>query len=231
MPGKKTTSPERTYTISLANRKARGSGHERFGEILAAAKELFLEHGVENVSTRKIADRVGISQTALFSYYKSKDDILGQLIRDAFQELGRALAEVDRTASDTRDWFRRCIAGYIAFGLKHPDEYRLAFMVIKSYRKPYNTAQSEQPGEGYRVGIPVFMQLEKRVGEAIKEGVIRGDLGSSMLVAQALWASIHGLVAILIARPRPHFPWEDLDALVRAQTELLLNGLLASRGS
>ena len=48
-----------------------------------------------------------------------------------------------------------------------------------------------------------------------------------MLVAQVLWASIHGLVAILIARPRPHFPWEDLDTLVRAQTEMLLSGLLA----
>ena len=225
-----TAQAAKTYTISLANRKARGSGHERKGEILAAARSLFVEHGFENVSTRKIAERVGISQTALFAYFKTKDDIFGQLIRDAFGELAHALAEVDQQATDERDWLRRCIAGYIAFGLNHPDAYRLAFMVIKAYRKPYNAErpdEQEEPGEGTRVGVPVFMQLTRRIGQAIASGVVRADLGSPLVVAQALWASIHGLVAIQIARPKPHFPWEPLDALVHAQTEILLKGLLA----
>jgi AcrR family transcriptional regulator len=226
MPQKKTTAPDRTYTISLANRKARGSGHERLGEILAAARELFLEHGFENVSTRKIAERVGISQTALFAYYKTKDDILSRLIRDAFEELDRAIAEVDRTATDHRDWLQRGIAGYIAFGLSHPDEYRLAFMVIKAYRKPYNVEQHEQTSEGTRVGVPIFLRLVEKVDEAMKAGVIRTDLGSPMLVAQALWASMHGLVAGLIARPRPHFPWEEQNSLIKVQTNMLLDGML-----
>jgi AcrR family transcriptional regulator len=223
MPDKKTKRTDRTYTLSLANRKARGAGHERLAEILVAAKELFLEHGFENVSTRKIAERVGISQPALFAYYKSKDDIFNQLIRNAFGELQRALAEVNRVM-DPRDWLRRSIEGYIAFGLGHPDEYRLAFMVVKP--KPRTTAQAEEPSEGARVGVPVFMQLAAKVGEGIQAGAIRADLGPPILVAQALWASIHGLVAILISRPRPHFPWGEVDVLIKAQTEILLKGLL-----
>jgi AcrR family transcriptional regulator len=229
MPTRKAGTTAKTYTISLANRKARGSGHERKGEILDAARTLFLEHGFENVSTRKIAERVGISQTALFAHYKTKDDIFGQLIRDAFGELAQALAEIDRQATDDRDWLRRGIAGYIAFGLGHPDAYRLAFMVIKAYRKPYNAGQTdepEEPGEGTRVGVPVFMELTRRIGQAMASGVVRADLGSPLIVAQALWASIHGLVAIQISRPKPHFPWEPLEALVQVQTEILLNGLL-----
>jgi AcrR family transcriptional regulator len=229
MASKRTTAPARTYTISLANRKARGSGHERLGEILVAARALFLEHGFENVSTRKIAERVGISQAALFAYYKTKDDILAKLIRDAFEELDHAIAEVDRTATDLCDWLRRGIAAYVAFGLSHPDEYRLAFMVIKAYRKPYNVDHPEQPGEGTRVGLPIFLRLVERVGKAIETGVIRADLGSPMLVAQALWAAMHGLAAGLIARPRPHFPWEDADALIEVQTKMLLDGMLARR--
>jgi AcrR family transcriptional regulator len=229
MPRKKTAAPNRTYTISLANRKARGSGHERLREILTAARELFLKDGFENVSTRKIAERVGISQAALFAYYKTKDDIFAQLIRDAFGELDHAMNEVDRTAADLRDWLRRGIAGYIAFGLGHPDAYRLAFMVIKAYRKPYNAEQPEPPGEGTRVGVPVFLRLVEKVGEAIKAGVIRNDLGSPMLVAQSLWVSMHGLVAALIARPRPHFPWEDVNALIHVQTVILLDGMFVRR--
>jgi len=226
MPQKRAAASGRTYTISLANRKARGSGHERFGEILTAARELFLEHGFENVSTRKIAERVGISQTALFTYYKTKDDILNKLIRDAFEELDRAIEQVDRTATDSQDWLRRRIAGYVAFGLNHPDEYRLAFMVLKTYRKPYNVEQPEELSEGTRVAVPIFLRLVAKIDEAIEAGLIRSDLGSPMLVAQALWASVHGLVAALIARPRPDFPWEEVDDLVRVQTDMLLNGLL-----
>ena len=56
----------------MENRKARGSGHERREEILRAARELFLEHGVEGVSTRQIAARVGISQTALYVYLRAR---------------------------------------------------------------------------------------------------------------------------------------------------------------
>lgn len=220
------TAGGQTYTISLANRKARGSGHERLGEILAAARELFLEHGFENVSTRKIAERVGISQTALFTYYKTKDDILNKLIRDAFEELDRAVEEVDRTTTDHRDWLRRRIAGYIAFGLSHPDEYRLAFMVLKAYRKPYNVEQPEEPSEGTRVAVPIFLRLVAKVNEAMEARVFRSDLGSPVVVTQALWASVHGLVAALIARPRPDFPWEDVDELIRVQTDMLLDGLL-----
>jgi AcrR family transcriptional regulator len=226
MPEKKTAAPDRTYTISLANRKARGAGHERLEEILAAARELFLEHGFENVSTRKIAGRVGISQTAMFAYYKTKDDILNRLIRDAFAELDSAITTVDHVATDHRDWLQRGIAAYIAFGLSHPDAYRLAFMVIKAYRRPYNVEQRAQPGEGTRVGLPVFLRLVAKIDEAIKLDLIRADLGSPMLVAQALWASMHGLVAALIARPRPHFPWEDADDLIQVQTKILLEGLL-----
>lgn len=216
-----------SYTVSLANRKARGSGHERLGEILAAAKDLFVEHGVENVSTRKIAERVGISQTALFTYYRTKDEILARLMADAFAELRRAVGALEGEVSGTEEWLRRGIAGYIAFGLRHPDEYRLAFMVMK----PRDRAGegSLAPSSGHEVGFPVFMALEQRIEAGMAEGVIRRDLGPPMLVTQAFWAAIHGLVALLIARPRPHFPWEDVDALVRTQTEILLGGLLVPK--
>lgn len=214
---------ERTYTISLANRKSRGSGHERLGEILATAKELFVEHGFENVSTRKIAEKVGISQAALFTYYKTKDEIFSHLVRDAFTELGRTMAEIEMQAGDGRDWLRRCVAGYIAFGLNHPDEYRMAFMVMKPYHRDPDQPASQ--GIGYQVGMAVFGKLTAKLAELIGGGIIRGDLGPPMVVAQILWASIHGLVAALIARPKPHFPWEEPAILAEAQAEMLLQGL------
>ena len=214
----------RTYTVSLAHRKARGSGHERKTEITSAARQLFVERGVENVTTREIASRVGISQTALFTYYKTKDDILDQLMVDAFGELAKSLAAAEENATNTIDWLRGLIKGYVQFGLTYPDEYRLAFMLVK----PAKTGPHEQQGAVQQIAFPIFRRLEERIAQAMRGGSIRKDLGSPMLVAQTLWASMHGLTALLIARPRPHFPWEDQDRLISGQIEIILNGVSAA---
>src|SRR5271166_1286906 len=127
----KSSGRRRTYTISLAHRKARGSGYERLSEIMAAARQLFVERGLENVTTREIAARVGISQTALFTYYKTKDEILDRLMVDAFSEFSRSLASVGQDSPTVAEWLRSAIRAYVRFGLAYPDEYRLAFMLIK----------------------------------------------------------------------------------------------------
>jgi AcrR family transcriptional regulator len=46
-------------------RKAKGDGHLRRAEILAAAERIFLAQGYEGATIRKIADEVGVSSTAL----------------------------------------------------------------------------------------------------------------------------------------------------------------------
>lgn len=194
-------------------------------EIITAARELFVERGVENVTTREIAARVGISQTALFTYYKTKDDILNRLMADAFAEFAGSLATIDKEAANAADWLRRMVEAYVQFGLAHPDEYRLAFMLVKAVKQP-NPPSPQQPGIVQRIAFPIFLRLERKIADAMRDGVIRSDMGSSMLLAQTLWASMHGLTALLIARPRPHFPWEDRDRLVGAQTEMMLHGML-----
>jgi AcrR family transcriptional regulator len=49
-------------------------------EILDAAAELFTIQGFANTSTRSIADAVGIRQASLYHHFKTKDDILEDLL-------------------------------------------------------------------------------------------------------------------------------------------------------
>ncbi|VXB89243.1 Bacterial regulatory s, tetR family protein [Arthrobacter sp. 9AX] len=49
-------------------------------EILDAAAELFTTMGFANTSTRSIADAVGIRQSSLYHHFKTKDDILEDLL-------------------------------------------------------------------------------------------------------------------------------------------------------
>ena len=212
--------PTRFYVVSLDNRKARGSGHERVGEILEAARELFLQHGVESVSTRQIAARVGISQTALYVYFKNKGELLDRLTEGAFGKLGDALQHVSDRHSDPVDFLRAWIPEYIRFGLKHPDEYRLTFL-LRDGRHPGLLPQEQRQTEG----LKVFSIFRARLAAAQMSGALRSS-ASPQALAQSLWAAMHGLVALLLAFS--DFDWVKLDELVRVHAETLLDGLVTT---
>ena len=69
--------------------------HERDREavsraILDAARELFVAEGFQNVSIRKIAERIEYSPAAIYGYFPSKDDIFFSLAEEGFRLLGDA---------------------------------------------------------------------------------------------------------------------------------------------
>lgn len=217
--------PSRTFVVSLDNRKARGAGHERRDEILDAARELFLEHGIENVTTRQIATRVGISQTALYVYFKKKDQMLDALVDEAFGKLSKSLEALEGGLADPVDYLRAAIPEYVRFGIGNPDEYRLAFR-IRDGRQG-----SSERGEVQRqaVGFEVFATFEAHVASGLAAGTLRSSCRSSRALAQAIWAAIHGLVALLLAYR--DFDWVDLDELISVHTDMLLHGLVAATGA
>src|SRR6266446_10282149 len=66
--------------------------HERDREavrrsILDAARELFDIEGYQNVSIRKIAERIEYSPAAIYGYFPSKDDIFFALAEEGFRLL------------------------------------------------------------------------------------------------------------------------------------------------
>jgi AcrR family transcriptional regulator len=210
--------PPKTYVISLENRKARGCGHERPEEILCAARSLFLEHGVENVTTRQIAARVGISQTALYVYFRSKEEMLDRLVDAALRKLGAVLDAVNARCSDPIDFLRSNFREYIRFGLEHPDEYRLVFMLRDGRRKARAEAHQHNP-----IGDALFNALKARIEQGVASGKLR-CLKTGRGAAQSVWAAIHGLVALRLAYP--DFDWIPVDELIDAHVDMLLNGIV-----
>src|ERR1700757_4201674 len=55
--------------------------------ILDAARELFVSEGYQNVSIRKIAERIEYSPAAIYGYFPSKDDIFFALAEEGFRLL------------------------------------------------------------------------------------------------------------------------------------------------
>ncbi|WP_297514919.1 TetR/AcrR family transcriptional regulator [uncultured Caulobacter sp.] len=200
-------------------RKPKGQGAERREEILDAALTLFGQKGVHAVSTRQIAELAGISQPALYAYFATKDEIAAELCVRAFAILGQRMAQARVDFTPTAACFDRCLRVYIQFGLDHPDAYRVAFMLEKAADGSFLEKTGGRPMEA---GKAVFATFVEVVGELHAAGLVAGD--DVEAVTQALWAGLHGLVSLLIARPE--FPWVDRETLIATHVAMLRRGAL-----
>jgi AcrR family transcriptional regulator len=76
---------------------------EKLDRIIAAASELFAEHGVEEVTTQQIADKADIGTGTLFLYAKTKGELLLMVQNTHYAEAleqGRAASEDVPDVSD-----------------------------------------------------------------------------------------------------------------------------------
>lgn len=55
-------------------------------EILNASKDMFFEQGYDKTSTSQIAKKVGIAEGTIFNYFKTKSDILVEILTSEYSE-------------------------------------------------------------------------------------------------------------------------------------------------
>jgi len=198
-----------------SQRKPKGEGHARRAEILAAAERIFVEHGYEGATIRKIADEVGLSSTALYMHFADKGEILHEICRRAFESLLEANEAIPVGTDGAEMRLRLMLKAYIDFGFDNPNAYRLAYMTRPAeLREGAQSAASE-------LGYELFRSFESVVETAATEGRLRRE---SRVTAQALWAGAHGIVSLVITKP--YFDWVERDTLTDALLDALFTGLM-----
>src|SRR3954467_6373174 len=80
----------------------RGQGR---GRVLAAALDLFAEHGVSGTSLQMIADRLGVTKAAVYHQFATKDEIVLAVVEPALDRLAQICdtAEAERGQAARRD--------------------------------------------------------------------------------------------------------------------------------
>ena len=202
---------------SVRTRKPRGQGPTRRGEILAAAKHLFLEEGVEHVTMRRIAMAVGVSATALYVYFADKDAILQAIAAECFNKLIAAHEASHRPGNGPIANLRAGLQTYVAFGRAHPDEYRLVF--LRSSRRGGMDPCKDVPEADIGFGL-----LVASIDAVMAAGLCPPR--PAMLVAEAIWACLHGLVTLLIQHPDA--VESDSAALIDQVVDMAIAGMCAT---
>jgi AcrR family transcriptional regulator len=203
-----------------SKRKPKGSGGERRSEILDAARELFASEGFARVTTRALAEKAGLSQTGLYIYFATKEDILRAISEETHDAMTAAFEGAVVEGDAPRENLRRLARAYIEFGLSHPADYQLTFTVSPEALGPLKKDFSV-PAERQEPGARSFMRFAELLADVAGQELL-GEL-EPLVATQILWFIGHGAVSLLISRP--DFPWADRETLIDGLEALILNGL------
>src|SRR5215470_4111205 len=210
--------------MGVKERREREKSETR-DKILDAARELFVTEGYEGVSMRRVADKIEYSPTAIYVHFADKQELFRELCHQDYARL----AEVFQSSVTTTDPIERLrqIGGiYIDFGTRYPNHYKFMFMT------PFPMHEHEDDRE--IMGNPemdAYAFLKWAVQQAIDAGCFREELKDAALVSQTLWASVHGVIALHIAKGcDPWVDWRPLAQRAQLMLDVTLRGLVRSPG-
>jgi AcrR family transcriptional regulator len=197
-------------------RKAKGEGHLRRAEILHAAEHVFIEYGYEGATIRRIADEVGVSSTALYMHFRDKSEILTEICEGLFENLIEVNTQlIERDDLDPVQRVRLMLDAYVDFALEHPNVYRLVFCTASGDFGSDHEAPLEAMGERTYV---LFRAAVQRIADARRLRDPNVDVA-----AQTSWASVHGMLSLILLKPRFH--WEPTRVLCAALLDTVFRGL------
>jgi AcrR family transcriptional regulator len=146
----------------------------------AAARAILDESGPEAVGLRETARRVGVSATAAYRHFSSKEDLLASVAAEGFRELTAAL----EAGVEGPDPLIGLGLAYVEFALRKRGLFRLMFGPILVERAKY-PALNEAANAAF--------ECVQRVASGV-EGGQQEDNAASI----AAWGLVHGLSALFI---------------------------------
>lgn len=183
--------------------------------ITAAAMKLFLEHGFEETSIRRIADEIGYTPGSIYSYFKDKDEILFALHEEGFEKLF-ALQTETLTVSDPYARLKKIGELYLAFAFENSQYYELMF-IMKS------TAKKIEELDEWLPGMRSYEFLRATVEECMNKGLLpEHDLDSATF---AFWAFVHGIASLMIRGRCPMIPEDKRECTVEGALEFVMKAM------
>jgi AcrR family transcriptional regulator len=156
--------------------------------LINSAAAMLEEEGPEAISFRAIARAVGVSQTAPYNHFRSKEHLLATLAASGFRELLTREIEAGKRARTPATRIVKLGCAYVGFARTHPQLYRLMFGVgILDWRTYPELAEAAHASYA-----PVVAALAAHLGVA-------EDADESVETASiTAWALVHGLSMLFI---------------------------------
>jgi AcrR family transcriptional regulator len=155
--------------------------------ILAAAREIFREDGLDKFSMRSLADKADYSASAIYKYFNNKQEILEALRAEGWQLLNQFSAKRNASMNDSVEAVIQSGLAWFDFVRQYPDYFKL--MVSES--------SDDRGGFDALMSHPGFQRLVKNIQQLVDNKVVRLIPGTTVqMLAFNFFASIEGYCSL-----------------------------------
>lgn len=224
----------------MVNTRRERYREETKGEAKRIALEQLAEQGVEGISLNAIAKRMGVTGPALYRYFKGRDDLVTELIRDAWHDLADT-AEASVTSSDGADPADRVRAfgeAFRSWAIAQPHRYLLLFGTpLPGYHAPVDTIVAAHRTMSALLSVLPRARsgdVESALDEQLRAWARsrgEGDVPPAVLLTgMRAFTRLHGVLSLEVSG---QFGPMGIDPalLYRAEVESLILGESGTRGS
>jgi AcrR family transcriptional regulator len=174
-------------------------------QLLSEARRLLETEGLDGLSMRQLARRVGVRAPSLYFHVESRDDLLREIISEGLQELGVRLEAAAGSGGASRDRLHAMAGAYVAFAEESPHRFALIFGPCPIERRPDDDL-------GAQASAAVL---------AVAEGLVGPE--HALFFAEAVWSLVHGYTMLRLAEQFRINP--DHEAGFRYSLDLLIDAV------
>jgi AcrR family transcriptional regulator len=146
---------------------ARPKSEDKRNAILEAATRLFAERGLAAAPTSTISNWAGVAEGTLFTYFRTKDDLIKSLYREIKLELTDAMMLDFLRKKNVRTRLRHVWDRYVKWGIANPKQRKVLAQLQVS---EVLTKESREAGSA------PFVKLQTMIRDAIEQRLFRNDL-------------------------------------------------------
>ena len=162
--------------------------------LISAGIEILCEHGIEGLSLRNVAKRVGVSHTAPYNHFNDKQGLLAAISTAGHEQLHHALLDTFKQYKKSSPTIIVEIAWtYYQFAMDNPDQFKLMF----------SGALEEERNH------PDYVAISQKTIALFEEIIVycqgKGQLPAAPVdvLAVRLWSSVHGFTTLMLENQFP----------------------------
>jgi AcrR family transcriptional regulator len=150
---------------------------DRPEQVRTAALELFAAHGYRGTTVDEIGARVGIRGPSVYKHFRSKQELLVEVVVGTTDALLAAQRAAVRSAVDVREQLRRAVEAHVRYHAEHPREAFVAAREVDSLAEPHRS-------EVLRKRADYERRLRRLIESGVRDGVFA--VASPRLAAYAI---------------------------------------------
>lgn len=203
-------------------------------KLIETALKIISEQGLEKITMRSLAEKIGVSRTAPYRHFPDKDALLCAIAEQGYTKFTE---EIKKNIGDLNEnpllKLKKVGMAYVEFAIVNPVHYRLMFgnEIVQSKRTPELEKCVEQ----------VFKNTLDLIEICQEKNLIRPI--NPYIIANSLWSMSHGISTLLndgqidsanafkgmpaIMTSRNERSKADVNEIINHMTDILMNGFIA----